>query len=167
MLGLEHMPYPGLVGLALEMVRISEDGIRQAGEIRRMEEPVPEAEYQPAPGGGPGAPRGGGRAGRGRRAARGRHARRGRGAAARGPSGGGHHLVDESDPILEDIPGLVHPWSFQAGGSLPRDSPTFTPALLLAEILGSSSQPSQNAYMEEHDNVNWAALRASLADEHL
>ncbi|XP_059285669.1 uncharacterized protein LOC132039144 [Lycium ferocissimum] len=38
-------------------------------------------------------------------------------------------------------------------------------ALLLAEIPGSSSQPSQNAYMEERDNVDWAALRASLADE--
>ncbi|XP_059287042.1 uncharacterized protein LOC132040416 [Lycium ferocissimum] len=162
MLGLEHIPYPGLTGLASEMVRISEDGIRQAGEIRRMEEPVPEAEYQPAPGGGPGAPRGGGRAARGRRV------RRGRGAAARGPGGGGHHLVDEADeadPIPEDVPVLVHPQPFQAGGSSPGDSPTFTPALLLAEIPGSSSQPSQNAYMEERDNVDWAALRASLADE--
>ncbi|XP_059301946.1 serine/threonine-protein phosphatase 7 long form homolog [Lycium ferocissimum] len=48
MLGLEHKPYPWLA----DMVRISEDGIRQAGEFRRMEEPIPEAEYQPAPGGG-------------------------------------------------------------------------------------------------------------------
>ena len=154
-LGLEHMPYPVLAGLASEMVRISEDGIRQAGEIRRREEPVPEAEYQA----GPGAPRGGGRAAGGRRA------RRGRGAAARGPGGGGHHLVDEADPIPEGVHGLVHPQPFQAGGSSPGDSPTFTPTLLLAEIPGSSSQPSQNAYMEERDNVDWAALRASLADE--
>ncbi|XP_059315573.1 serine/threonine-protein phosphatase 7 long form homolog [Lycium ferocissimum] len=84
MLGLEHMPYPGLAGLAAEMVRIAEDGIRQAGEIRRREEPIPEADYQAAPGGGPGAPRGGGRAGRGRRAAGGRRARRGRGGAPEG-----------------------------------------------------------------------------------
>ncbi|XP_060169090.1 uncharacterized protein LOC132599963 [Lycium barbarum] len=156
------MPYPGLAGLAAEMIRISEDGIRQAGEIRRMAEPVPEAEYQAAPG----APRGGGRAGRGRRAAGGRRARRGRGAAAGGPAGGG--LVDETDeadPIPEGVHGLVHPQPFQAGGSSPGDSPTFTPALLLAEIPGSSSQPSHNAYMEERDNVDWAALRASLADE--
>ncbi|XP_060198864.1 uncharacterized protein LOC132627503 [Lycium barbarum] len=156
-LGLEHMPYLGLAGLAAEMVRISEDGIWQAGEIRRMAEPVPEAEYQAAPG----APRGGGRAGRGRRAAGGRRARR-------GPGGGGHHLVDEADeadPIPEGVHGLVHPQPFQAGGSSPGDSPTFTPALLLAEIPGSSSQSSQNTYMEERDNVDWAALHASLADE--
>ncbi|XP_060190428.1 uncharacterized protein LOC132619589 [Lycium barbarum] len=155
-LGLEHMPYPGLAGLASKMVRISEDGIRQAGEIRRKEEPVPKAEYQAVPGGGPGAPRGGGRAGRGRRA------------AARGPGGGGHHLVDEADeadPIPEGVHGLVHPQPFHTGGSSPGDLPTFTPSLLLAEIPGSSSQPSQNAYMEECDNVDWAALRASLADE--
>ncbi|XP_060206248.1 uncharacterized protein LOC132633814 [Lycium barbarum] len=158
------MPYPGLARLAAEMVRISEDGIRQAGEIRRMAEPVPKAEYQAAPG----APREGGRAGRGRRAAGGRRARRRRGAAARGTGGGGHHLVDEADevaPIPEGVHGLVHPQPFQAGGSSHGDSPTFTPALLLAEIPGSSSQPSQDAYMEEHDNVDWVALRASLADE--
>ncbi|XP_060184950.1 uncharacterized protein LOC132614503 [Lycium barbarum] len=155
-LGLEHMPYPGLVGLAAEMVRISEDGIRQAGEIRRMAEPVPGAEYQAAPG----APRGGGRAAGGRRA------RRGCRVAARGPSGWG--LVDEADeadPIPEGVHSLVHPQPFQAGGSSPGDSPTFSLALLLAEIPGSSSQPSQNAYMEERDNVDWAALRTSLADE--
>ncbi|XP_059310823.1 uncharacterized protein LOC132062224 [Lycium ferocissimum] len=29
-LGLEHMPYPGLAGLAAKMVQISKDGIRQA-----------------------------------------------------------------------------------------------------------------------------------------
>ncbi|XP_059291025.1 uncharacterized protein LOC132044539 [Lycium ferocissimum] len=133
-LGLEHMPYPGLAGLAAEMVRISEDGIRQAGEIRRREEPVPEAEYQAAPGGGPGAPRGRGRAGRGRRA------RRGHGAAARGLGGGRHHLVDEANPIPEGVHGLVHPQPFQASGSSPGDSPTFTPALLLSEIPGSSSR---------------------------
>ncbi|XP_060181097.1 uncharacterized protein LOC132610755 [Lycium barbarum] len=167
-LRLEHMLYPGLAGLASEMVRISEDGIRQAGEIRRMEELVPEAEYQAASVGGAGAPRGGGRAGRGCRAAGGRRACRGCGAAARGPGGGGHHLVDEADevdPIPEGVPGVVHPQPFQAGGSSPGDSPTFTPTLLLAEIPGSSSQPSQNAYMEERDNVDWATLRASLADE--
>ncbi|XP_060214526.1 uncharacterized protein LOC132641517 isoform X2 [Lycium barbarum] len=161
-LGLEHMPYPGLAGLAAEMVRIFEDGIRQAGEIRRMAELVPEAEYQAAPG----APRGGGRAGRGRRAAGGRRARRGRGTAAGRPSGGGRvDEADEADPIPEGVHGLVHPQPFQAGGSSPGDSPTFTPALLLAEIPGSSSQPSHNAYMEERDNVDWAALRASLTDE--
>ena len=133
-----------------------------------MEEPVPEAEYQAAPGGGPGAPRGEGRAGRGRCAAGGRRARRGRGAAARGPGGGGHHLVDEADeadPIPKGVHGLVHPQPFQAGGSSPGDSPTFTPALLLAEIPGSLSQSSQNAYIEERDNVDWAALRVSLADK--
>ncbi|XP_059315487.1 uncharacterized protein LOC132066126 [Lycium ferocissimum] len=163
-LGLEHMPYPGL---AAEMVRISEDGIRQAGEIRRREEPVPEAEYQVAPRGGPGAPKGGGR-GRKRTPCRGRHARREAVFAARGPGGGGHHLVDEADeadPIPEGVHGLVHPQPFQAGDSSPGDSPTFTPTLLLAKIPGSSSQPSQNAYMEKRDNVDWAALRTSLADE--
>ncbi|XP_059307042.1 uncharacterized protein LOC132058602 [Lycium ferocissimum] len=148
--GLEHMPYPGLAGLAglaAEMIWISEDA---------------------AAGGGPGAPRERGRAGRGHRAAGGSRARRGRGAAARGPGGEGHHLIDEADeadPIPEGVHGLVHPQPFQAGGSSPGDSPTFTPALLLAEIPGSSSQPSQNAYMEERDNVDWVALRASLADE--
>ncbi|XP_060206447.1 uncharacterized protein LOC132634172 isoform X2 [Lycium barbarum] len=162
------MTYPGLAGLAAEMVRISEDGIQQAGDIRRREEPVPEAEYQAAPGGGPDAPRGGGRAGRGRRAAEGRYARRGRGATARGPGGGGHHLVDEADeadPIPEGVHGLVHLQPFQAGGSSPGDSPTFTSTLLLAEIPGSLSQPSQSAYMEKRDNVDWVALRASLANE--
>ncbi|XP_060211401.1 uncharacterized protein LOC132638589 [Lycium barbarum] len=163
-LGVREYALPWACGACRGDVRISENGIRQAGEIRRMAEPVPEAEYQATPG----APRGGGRAGKGRHATGGRRARRGRGAAAKGPGGGGHHLVDEADeadPIPEGVHGLVHPQPFQAGGSSPGDSPTFTPALLLAEIPGSSSQPSQNAYMEERYNVDWAAFRASLADE--
>ncbi|XP_059284840.1 uncharacterized protein LOC132038136 [Lycium ferocissimum] len=153
-LGLEHMPCPGLAdrrmvsGPAKARLGAREERSGRAG-IERARRRT-------------GAPRGGGRAVGGRRA------RRGCGAAARGPSGEGHHLVDkadEADPIPEGVHGLVHPQPFQAGCSSLGDSPTFMPALLLAEILGSSSQPSQNAYMEERDNVDWAALRASLADE--
>ncbi|XP_059302306.1 uncharacterized protein LOC132054280 [Lycium ferocissimum] len=133
-----------------------------------MDDRVQEAEYQAMPGRGRGTARGGGGAARGRRAARGRGARRGRSAAARGPGGGGHHLVDEADeaaPIPEAVPVLVHPQPFQASASSPGQSPRFTSALLLIEIPGCSSQPSQNAYIEERDDVDWAALRAPLADE--
>ncbi|XP_059295479.1 uncharacterized protein LOC132048810 [Lycium ferocissimum] len=139
------------------------DGVRRrGGEIRRGEELFGGRVSSGAGEEGPGAPRGGGRLCERDAVLVGTRL------AFRGHSGGGHHLVDESDeadPIPEGVHGLVHPQPFQAGGSSPGDSPTFTPALLLAEIPGSSSQPSQNAYMEERDNVDWAALRASLADE--
>ncbi|XP_059315760.1 uncharacterized protein LOC132066469 [Lycium ferocissimum] len=135
-LGLEHMSNPRVAGLAAEMVWISEDGIQQAGQIRRMDDHVSEGEYQAERGGGCGA--------------------------ARGRGGGGHHLVDEAD---EAAPILVHPQPFQASGSSAGQSPTFTLARLLAEIPRSSSQPSQNAYIEERDDIDWAVFRASLDNE--
>ncbi|XP_060218749.1 uncharacterized protein LOC132645658 [Lycium barbarum] len=144
-LGLKHMSNPGVAGFAAEMVRISEGGIRQAGEVRRMDDPVLEGEYQAARGGRRGA-------------ARGR-------SAAKRPGRGEHHLVDEVAPIPEVVPILVLPQPFQASGSSVGPSPMFTSARLLAKIPGSSSQPSQNAYTKERDDIDWAAFRASLDDE--
>ncbi|XP_059310727.1 receptor-like protein EIX2 [Lycium ferocissimum] len=107
-----------------------------------MDDPVPKSEYQAARGRGRGATR---RRGDSRGGGAGK--RRG---ATRGRGGRGHHLVDE---LVEVAPIPTGP------------SPKFMPVRLFAEIPESSSQPNQNTYIEERDDFDWAALRASLEDE--